>query len=190
MKKLLKKNQKDPPSVIDILSHFKFNEIFKLIGAFFYTNLFIGIFALIIIFFETIFEFIGLNKIEYNFVNSFKETLNELSPYFWGGKFFLTAVIIYIIFMIIAKFDERKFNNWKFVFRIPVLSVPKLIGFSCLILFIGFFLGVLPPWIALWLIGFFIIFPLYLIRNITFQKVYYREFPKEYKLDFGKGPPR
>jgi hypothetical protein len=184
------KKHNDPPTILSILSRFKLNEIFKLTGIFFGTNLFLGVFALIIIFFDTIFEFIGLNKIEGNFVNSFKETLNELSPHFWGGKFFLTAVIIYIVFMIIAKFDERKFKNWKFVFRIPVLSVPKLIGLSCLILFIGFFLGVLPVWISLWIIFFFVIFPMYLIGNITFRKVYCREFPEEYKIDFGETPPK
>ena len=182
------KKQSTPPSILKILSRFKLNEIFKLTGIFFSTNLFIGVFALIIIFFDTIFGFIGLDKIDDNFRNSFKETLNELSPYFLGGKFFLTAVIIFIIFMIIAKFDEHKFKNLKFVFRIPVLSVPKLIGFSCLILFIGFFLGALSPWITLWLIGLFMIFPLYLIRNKTFQKVYYREFKKEYKIDFKHKP--
>ena len=92
--------------------------------------------------------------------------------------------------MISAKFDERWFKNWKFVFRIPVLSVSKLIGFSCLILLIGFFLGSIPYWIAMWLIGFYVIFPLYLITNNTFLKVYYREFPEEYKLDFGERPPK
>ena len=182
------KKQSTPPSILKILSRFKLNEIFKLTGIFFSTSLFIGVIALIIIFFDTIFEFIGLNKIEANFVNNFTEIVNKLSPYFWGGKFFLTVVIIYILFMIIAKFDERKFKNWKFFFRIPVLSVPKLIGLSCLILFIGFFLGALPIWIASWLIGFFIIFSLYLIRNKTFQKVYYREFKKEYKIDFKHKP--
>ena len=80
------KKQSTPPTILKILSRFKLNEIFKLTGIFFSTNLFVGVFALIIIFFDTIFEFIGLNKIEGNFVNSFKETLNELSPYFLGGK--------------------------------------------------------------------------------------------------------
>jgi hypothetical protein len=32
-------------------------------------------------------------------VNNFTEIVNEFSPYFWGGKFFLTAVIIYIVFI-------------------------------------------------------------------------------------------
>ena len=185
----MKKNN-IPPSVLMILSRFKLKEIFKLTKSFFYTNLFIGIFVMIAFFFEIIFEIIGLNKIEHNFVNSFNDTLNELSPFFFGGKFLLTIVVIYIILMILAKFDERRFKNWKFIFRIPVLSVSKLIGFSCLILLIGFFLGSIPYWIAMWLIGFYAIFPFYLITNNTFQKVYYREFPEEYKLDFGERPPK
>ena len=185
----MKKNN-IPPSVLMILSRFKLNEIFKLTKGFFYTNLIIGIFVMIIFFFEIIFQILGLNKVELNFVNSFNETLNQLSPFFFGGKFLLTIVVIYIILMISAKFDERWFKNWKFVFRIPVLSVSKLIGFSCLILLIGFFLGSIPYWIAMWLIGFYVIFPLYLITNNTFLKVYYREFPEEYKLDFGERPPK
>ena len=185
----MKKNN-IPPSVLMILSRFKLKEIFKLTKSFFYTNLFIGIFVMIAFFFEIIFEIIGLNKIEHNFVNSFNDTLNELSPFFFGGKFLLTIVVIYIILMILAKFDERRFKNWKFIFRIPVLSVSKLIGFSCLILLIGFFLGSIPYWIAMWLIGFYAIFPFYLITNNTFQKVYYRGFPEEYKLDFGERPPK
>ena len=67
------KKQSTPPSMLKNLSRFKLNEIFKLTGIFFSTNLFIGVFALIIIFFDTIFGFIGLDKIDDNFRNSFKK---------------------------------------------------------------------------------------------------------------------
>lgn len=178
-----------PPSITTIFFRFKLNEIFKLTKLFFGVNLTIGVFVIIFKFFNKIFEFIGLNKLESNFMNNFKEIVNDLSPYFYGGKVFLWAAIIYILLMIFAKFDEHWFSNFKFVFRIPVLSIPKLIGFSFLILFIGFFLGSLPVWIALWIIFFFILFPMFLINNDTFKKVYYREFPEEYKIDFGENPP-
>ena len=178
-----------PPSILTILSGFKLNEIFKLSGIFFGTNLIIGIFVLLFKFLDTIFEFIGLNKLESDFMDGFKEAVNELSPHFWGGKVFLWAAIIYILLMIFAKFDEHWFKNFKFVFRVAVLSIPKLIGFSCLILFIGFFLGALPVWIALWIIFFLMFFTILLTDNSTFKKVYYREFPEEYKIDFGEKPP-
>jgi hypothetical protein len=191
MKKILEEKQKDPPSVLDILAHFKFNEIFKLKGIFFGANLFIGIATLFFLFIEKIFEFVGVDTdFTDGFRDGFNGLLNELSPYFFGGKFFLTAAIIYIVFLLLAKGDPHYFKNFKFVLKIPILSIPKLISRSVVILFAGFFLGVLPLWASLWILSFIFIFQLLLITNITFQKVYYREFPKEYKLDFGESPPR
>ena len=191
MKKLLKEKQKDPPSVLDILAHFKFNEIFRLKGIFLGANLFIGIATLFFLFLEKIFEFVGVDTdFTDGFRDGFNGLLNELSPYFFGGKFFLTAAIVYIFFLLLAKGDPHYFKNFKFVLKIPILSFPKLISRSVVILFVGFFLGVLPLWASLWILSFIFIFQLLLITNITFQKVYYREYPKEYKLDFGEGPPR
>ena len=191
MKKLLKEKQKEPPSILDILAHFKFNEIFKLKGIFFGTNLFIGIATLFFLFLDKIFKFVGVDTdFTDGFRDGFNNLLNELSPYFFGGKFFLTAAIIYIVFLLLAKGDPHYFRNFKFVLKIPILSIPKLISRSIVILFIGFFLGVLPIWGSLWILFFIFIFQNLLITNITFRKVYYREFPKEYKLDFGEGPPR
>ena len=191
MKKLLKEKQKEPPSILDILAHFKFNEIFKLKGIFFGTNLFIGIATLFFLFLDKIFKFVGVDTdFTDGFRDGFNDLLNELSPYFFGGKFFLTAAIIYIVFLLLAKGDPHYFKNFKFVLKIPILSFPKLISRSVVILFIGFFLGVLPIWASLWILFFIFIFQNFLITNITFRKVYYREFPKEYKLDFGEGPPR
>jgi len=191
MKKLLKEKQKDPPSVLDILAHFKFNEIFRLKGIFLGANLFIGIATLFFLFLEKIFEFVGVDTdFTDGFRDGFNGLLNELSPYFFGGKFFLTAAIVYIVFLLLAKGDPHYFKNFKFVLKIPILSFPKLISRSVVILFVGFFLGVLPLWASLWILSFIFIFQILLITNITFQKVYYREYPKEYKLDFGEGPPR
>ena len=185
------KNQKDPPSVLDILSHFKFNEIFKLIGIFFGANLFIGIATIFFLFIDKILAFIGIDQdLTDNLWNGFNNYINDLSPYFFGGKFFLTVAIVYIFFLIMAKSDTHYFRNFKFVLKIPILSFPKLISRSLIILFIGFFLGILPMWASLWILFFIYIFQHLLLTNITFQKVYYREFPEEYKLDFGEGPPR
>jgi len=191
MKKLLEEKQKDPPSILDILAHFKFNEIFKLKGIFFGANLFIGIATLFFLFLDKIFKFLGVDTdFTDGFRDGFNGLLNELSPYFFGGKFFLTAAIVYIVFLLLAKGDPHYFKNFKFVLKIPILSIPKLISRSIVILFVGFFLGVLPIWASLWILFFIFIFQNLLITNITFRKVYYREFPKEYKLDFGEGPPR
>ena len=191
MKKLLAEKQKDPPSVLDILAHFKFNEIFKLKGIFFGINLFLGIATLFFLFLEKIFKYMGIDTdFTDGLVDGFNGFLNELSPYFFGGKFLLSAAIVYVVFLFMAKGDPHYFRNFKFVLKIPVLSFPKLISRSIVILFVGFFLGVLPMWASLWILFFIFIFQLFLITNITFQKVYYREFPKEYKLDFGEGPPR
>ena len=175
--KKTKEKQKDPPSLLDILAHFKFNEIFKLKGIFFGTNLFIGIATLFFLFLDKIFEFVGVDTdFTDGFRDGFNGLLNELSPYFFGGKFFLTAAIVYIVFFFLSKGDPHYFKNFKFVLKIPILSFPKLISRSVVILFVGFFLGVLPLWASLWILSFIFIFQLLLITNITFQKVYYREY--------------
>ena len=40
------------------------------------------------------------------------------------------------------------------------------------------------------LIFFFAIFPILLMANIIFRKIYYRKFTDEYRIDFGEAPPK
>ena len=174
------------PLRLKTLSRFKIHEIIKLYRVFFSANMVVGFFALLLYFSSVLTESIGLSNDSFDkYLNSFKQIVNELSYYFWGGKVFLWGAIIYIFLMIVAKGDENWFRNFNLDLKVLILPFPKIIGLSILILAIGFFLGSIPQWASLWIVFFIIFFSTLLPGEQIFKDVYHREFPDKYELFYG-----
>ena len=172
--------------MLQVLSKFTLLEILSLYKLFFGLNILIGFIALIFIIVGGGMHIFGLTEISNSLGNDFAIYVNQFTPYFFGGKIFLWATIFYIIFLILIKFDEDYFKKFSIKIPFPLLSIPKLLGLSILLLVSGFVLGAFPYWIVLWVYFLLLMFITMLPDNPTFKKVYYREWPEEDDEDNGK----
>ena len=173
----MNKDEKKYPTMLEVLSKFSILEILSLYKLFFGLNIIIGFMALIFIVVGGGMNIFGLTEISNSLENDFAIYVNQFTPYFFGGKIFLWATIFYIIFLIIIKFDEDYFRNFSITIPFPVLSVPKLIGLTFLLLGGGFILGAFPFWIVFWVFWLCTMMMQMLPDNPTFKKVYDREWP-------------
>ncbi len=121
-----------------------------------------------------------------NFISELVTGINQSGDNFLGGKFFLWFCIIYVCLFIYARYENTPIN---YNINIPVLSYPVISLIAVVILIFGFSFNEVGGFYFFWILFVaFVFFSLFFTSKV-FKTVYLREFPDEYKKDFGDSKP-
>ena len=125
-------------------------------------------------------------KVATNFISELITGINQSGDNFLGGKFFLWFCIIYVCLFIYARYENTPIN---YTINIPVLSYPVISLIAVVILIFGFSFNEVGGFYIFWILFVsFVFFSLFFTSKV-FKTVYLREFPEEYKKDFGDSKP-
>ena len=102
---------------------------------------------------------------------------NMLSNNFFLGKFGFWGTIIFILLIVLAKFDEDWFKNNSLTLKVPVWGWKKIIFLSIFFILLGFILDFLPMYLIAYILLVMVGTVIRLIKDETFRKVAKRVYP-------------
>ena len=192
----MNKYEVTPVPIRNIILRFNLLDWFQVLKMIFWINITYLIIAGIYLNFFKVLNIISVNFFQINlyekeeaannFITQIISGINQSGDNFLGGKFTLWFFIIYTCLLLYTRYEENKIE---YTFKIPVLSYPLIFLISGFFFFFGFTFSEISGFYFFWLIFFVFIFVVYFENSKVFKTVYLREFPEEYKKDFGDSKP-
>ena len=178
----MSENKKEDIDLFKVVATYQMNELPSLMRNFlivsFWIIVAIAIFIGIDLGFHFIINFLDVPLDNYSLkFDSLVDYINDLSEKYFLGKFGLWGSIIFIFFIIIARYDVDWFEKNTLEIKIPIWGWRKTIIVSTIILLLGFGLKLVSGYVIFYFWSLLIFFPLSLTTDKTFRKVAKRVYP-------------